>query len=166
VQEILDLIKAGKIVEPLKELFKDEVRKLGMSLKLPKDLLFRHPFPGPGLAIRILGEIDKKKIEILRKADAIFLEELKAKNYYNKVWQAFAVFLPVQSVGVMGDKRTYENVIALRSVESKDGMTANYGKLPHWLLAIISSRIINEIKGINRVVYDISSKPPATIEWE
>ena len=166
VQEILELLEAGKVIEPLKELFKDEVRELGLALGMPRELLFRHPFPGPGLAIRIIGEITKERLDILRKADSIFLEELKRTGNYDKVWQAFAVFLPVQSVGVMGDKRTYENVIALRSVESTDGMTADFGRLPFDFLGLVSSRIINEISGINRVVYDISSKPPATIEWE
>ena len=166
VEEIMHLINAGKVVEPLKELFKDEVRALGTALGMPHDMLYRHPFPGPGLAIRIIGEITKSRLELLRRADAILLEELKEKKYYEKVWQAFAVFLPVQSVGVMGDKRTYENVIALRVVESQDGMTADFAKLPYEIIGHVASRIINEIKGINRVVYDISSKPPATIEWE
>lgn len=166
VQEILDLIEAGKVVEPLKELFKDEVRELGLTLGIPRELLFRHPFPGPGLAIRITGEITKERLELLRKADAILLEELKKQGLYDKIWQAFAVYLPVQSVGVMGDKRTYENVIALRMVESLDGMTADFARVPYEFLGSVSNRIINEVSGINRVVYDISSKPPATIEWE
>ena len=166
VQEILDLVKAGKVVEPLKELFKDEVRRLGLALKIPRELLFRHPFPGPGLAIRILGDITKERLEKLRSVDAILLEELKSSKQYAKIWQAFAVLLPVQSVGVMGDQRTYENAVALRMVESKDGMTADFAKVPYNILERISTRIINEVKGINRVVYDISSKPPATIEWE
>lgn len=166
VEEILKLIEAGKVVEPLKELFKDEVRRLGLTLKIPRELLFRHPFPGPGLAIRIIGDITAKRLELLRQADAILLEELKDKKLYAKTWQAFAVYLPVQSVGVMGDKRTYENVIALRMVESLDGMTADFARIPHEFLGHVSSRIINEVSGINRVVYDISSKPPATIEWE
>jgi GMP synthase (glutamine-hydrolysing) len=166
VQEIMDMIQAGRIIEPLKELFKDEVRKLGLALKMPRELLFRHPFPGPGLAIRILTDITKERLDLLRKADAILLEELKSQKLYSKVWQAFAVFLPVQSVGVMGDKRTYENVIALRMVESQDGMTADFARVPHDFLGHVSNRIINEVAGINRVVYDISTKPPATIEWE
>lgn len=166
VQEVLELINAGRVIEPLKELFKDEVRKLGLTLGMPRDLLFRHPFPGPGLAIRIMGQITKERLDLLRQADAILIEELKRQNYYNKVWQAFAVFLPVQSVGVMGDKRTYENVVALRMVESSDGMTADFAKVPHDFLGFVSNRIINEVSGINRVVYDISTKPPATIEWE
>jgi len=166
VAEVMEMIQAGRVVEPLKELFKDEVRKLGLALKMPRELLFRHPFPGPGLAIRILTDVTKERLDLLRKADAILLEELKAQKLYAKVWQAFAVFLPVQSVGVMGDKRTYENVVALRMVESQDGMTADFAKVPHEFLGHVSSRIINEVAGINRVVYDISTKPPATIEWE
>ncbi len=166
VEEILTLIKAGKVVEPLKELFKDEVRQLGLTLKIPRELLFRHPFPGPGLAIRVIGEVNAKRLELLRQADAILLDELKKQKLYGRVWQAFAVYLPVQSVGVMGDKRTYENVVALRMVESKDGMTADFARVPHEFLGHASSRIINEVAGINRVVYDISSKPPSTIEWE
>jgi GMP synthase (glutamine-hydrolysing) len=166
VQEVMDLIHAGKVIEPLKELFKDEVRKLGLALNMPREMLFRHPFPGPGLAIRILGEITKERLTVLKKADAILLDELKKQKLYDKIWQAFAVFLPVQSVGVMGDKRTYENVIALRMVESSDGMTADFAKVPHNFLGHVSSRIINEVSGINRVVYDISTKPPSTIEWE
>ncbi len=166
VREVLDLIQAGRVIEPLRELFKDEVRDLGESLGLSRELLYRHPFPGPGLAIRIIGEVKKEYLAILRDADAILLDELKKSGTYAKVWQAFAVFLPVQSVGVMGDKRTYENVIALRMVESLDGMTADFAHVPFEILGNISTRIINEVKGINRVVYDISSKPPATIEWE
>lgn len=166
VDEILQMIEAGKVIEPLKELFKDEVRKLGLSLGIPKHLIYRHPFPGPGLAVRTLGAIDENKLRLLRLADAILIEELKIKKFYNKTWQAFAVFLPVQSVGVMGDKRTYENVIAIRVIESLDGMTADFAHLPHKFLGHVANRIINEIQGINRVVYDISSKPPATIEWE
>lgn len=166
VSGVLELIKAGRVVEPLKELFKDEVRRLGLALKISRESLFRHPFPGPGLAIRILGEVNKKALDLLRQADTILLEELKSSRYYDKTWQAFAVFLPVKAVGVMGDKRTYENVIALRLVSSMDGMTADFSRVPYAILAKISSRIINEIPGINRVVYDISSKPPATIEWE
>ncbi|MCB1146604.1 MAG: GMP synthase (glutamine-hydrolyzing), partial [Leptospiraceae bacterium] len=164
--EVLKMLEAGKVIEPLKELFKDEVRRLGLALKIPREALFRHPFPGPGLAIRVLGELSAERLNLLRKADAILIDELKSTGYYAKVWQAFAVFLPVQSVGVMGDQRTYENVIALRMVSSEDGMTADFARLPHEFLGRVSSRIINEVKGINRVVYDISSKPPATIEWE
>ena len=154
------------LIEPLRELFKDEVRKMGEELGIPKEMLWRHPFPGPGLAVRILGNITEERLEILREADAIFIEELIDSKWYDKVWQAFAVLLPVQSVGVMGDERTYENVIALRSVNSTDGMTADWSKLPQKLLEKVSSRIVNEVKGINRVVYDITSKPPGTIEWE
>jgi GMP synthase (glutamine-hydrolysing) len=154
------------LLEPLRELFKDEVRAVGRQLGLPDSVIGRHPFPGPGLAVRIIGEITESRLEILRKADAIFIRELKAANQYDKIWQAFAVLLPVQSVGVMGDERTYENVLALRAVTSTDGMTADWYEMPVDVLAKISSRIINEVKGINRVVYDISSKPPATIEWE
>lgn len=155
-----------KLIEPLRELFKDEVRKLGRSLSLPENILSRHPFPGPGLAVRILGEVIKERLSILREADAIYISELKNADLYDKVWQAFCVLLPVQSVGVMGDERTYENVIALRAVTSVDGMTADWASLPHEILGKISNRIINQVKGVNRVVYDISSKPPATIEWE
>lgn len=155
-----------KIVEPLRTLFKDEVRKVGRQLKIEDSLLDRHPFPGPGLSIRILGDITKEKVRILQEADAIFIEHLRKHRLYEKVWQAFAVLLPVHSVGVMGDERTYENVICLRAVTSVDGMTADWADLPHDFLAIVSNDIINRVKGINRVVYDISSKPPATIEWE
>ncbi|NIP41546.1 MAG: glutamine-hydrolyzing GMP synthase [candidate division Zixibacteria bacterium] len=155
-----------KLIEPLRELFKDEVRALGEKLGLKKDLLMRHPFPGPGLAVRILGEITKERLELVREADAIFIQSLRDFNYYDKVWQAFCVLLPVQAVGVMGDERTYENVLALRAVSSTDGMTADWSRLPNDLLEHVSSTIVNKIKGINRVVYDISSKPPATIEWE
>lgn len=155
-----------KIVEPLRTLFKDEVRKVGRELKIDDFILDRHPFPGPGLAIRILGEITKEKVKTLQEADAIFIEHLRKYNLYEKVWQAFAVLLPVHSVGVMGDERTYENVICLRAVTSVDGMTADWATLPHDFLSVVSSEIINRVKGINRVVYDISSKPPATIEWE
>lgn len=155
-----------ELIEPLRELFKDEVRKLGIELGLPREMLWRHPFPGPGLAVRIIGEITKERLEILRKADHIFIDELKRSGEYDRVWQAFAVLLPVQSVGVMGDERTYENVLALRAVTSLDGMTADWARLPDDLLARCSTRIINEVKGVNRVCYDISSKPPATIEWE
>lgn len=166
VQGVLDLIKAGRVIEPLSELFKDEVRRLGLALKINRNLLYRHPFPGPGLAIRILTAVTKENIATLRDADAIMLDELKNSGWYEKVWQAGAIFLPVRSVGVMGDNRTYENVIALRLVTSEDGMTADFAHLPYDVLAKIASRIINEVRGVNRVVYDISSKPPATIEWE
>ena len=155
-----------ELIEPLRELFKDEVRKIGKELQLPENILGRHPFPGPGLAVRILGEITRERLDILREADEIFIQELKSSKYYHRVWQAFCVLLPVQSVGVMGDERTYENVVALRAVTSLDGMTADWAPLPYDLIGKISNRIINEVKGINRVVYDISSKPPATIEWE
>ncbi len=155
-----------KLVEPLRELFKDEVRNVGRVLGLPDHMIMRHPFPGPGLGIRVLGEITRERLDLLREADDIFIRELKDSGWYDKVWQALAVLLPVQSVGVMGDERTYENVVALRSVNSLDGMTADWSKLPAELLTRVSNRIINEVKGINRVVYDISSKPPATIEWE
>jgi GMP synthase (glutamine-hydrolysing) len=178
-----------KLLEPLRELFKDEVRELGLTLGLPRDLVFRHPFPGPGLGVRILGEVRREHAELLRRADAIFIDELRKtsyvatavrgavaqdakdaaagpRNWYDAVAQAFAVFLPVRSVGVMGDGRTYEHVVALRAVQTTDFMTAHWAPLPHELLATVSSRIINEVRGINRVVYDISGKPPATIEWE
>jgi len=155
-----------KVVEPLKTLFKDEVRRVGRALQLPENILNRHPFPGPGLAIRILGDITPEKVAILQAADFIYIDNLKKSGWYDKVWQAGAIYLPVQSVGVMGDERTYENVICLRAVESVDGMTADWSHLPYPLLAKISNEIINNVKGINRVVYDISSKPPATIEWE
>ncbi|MBK8258946.1 MAG: glutamine-hydrolyzing GMP synthase [Polyangiaceae bacterium] len=154
------------LVEPLRELFKDEVRRAGSALGLPHELLYRHPFPGPGLAVRCLGEINAERLETLRKADAIFDEEIRAFGQYDKVWQSFCVLLPVRSVGVMGDHRTYEEAIALRAVESTDGMTADWVRLPYDLLAKTSTRIINEVRGVNRVVYDVSSKPPATIEWE
>jgi GMP synthase (glutamine-hydrolysing) len=155
-----------KLIEPLRELFKDEVRAVGRELGLPEEMVGRHPFPGPGLAIRVLGAVDGKSLETLRKADAIYLEEIRSAGLYDKIWQAFAVFLPIRSVGVMGDFRTYENAIALRAVTSTDGMTADWFPFPHDALARISSRIINEVSGVNRVVYDVSSKPPATIEWE
>src|SRR5205823_9280410 len=179
-----------KLLEPLRELFKDEVRELGLTLGLPRDVVFRHPFPGPGLGVRILGEVRREHAELLRRADAIFIDELRKtscdaiappgetsgahanetaagpSNWYDAVAQAFAVFLPVRSVGVMGDGRTYEHVVALRAVQTTDFMTAHWAPLPHELLATVSSRIINEVRGINRVVYDISGKPPATIEWE
>ena len=155
-----------KLLEPLRELFKDEVRAIGEELGLPRQMVWRHPFPGPGLGVRILGEVKKEYCDILRRADAIYIEELYASGHYDKISQAFAVFLPVKSVGVMGDGRTYEYVVALRAVETKDFMTAGWYPMPYEDLARISGRIINEVKGINRVVYDISSKPPATIEWE
>ena len=155
-----------KLLEPVRELFKDEVRSLGLELGLPGEVLWRHPFPGPGLGVRVIGEVTRPRLRILSEADKILLDEMKKSGYYSKVWQAFAVFLPVRSVGVMGDERTYENVIALRIVDSVDAMTADWSRLPHDLLQRISSRIINEVKGINRVVLDISSKPPSTIEWE
>ncbi|MCD4695861.1 MAG: glutamine-hydrolyzing GMP synthase [Bacteroidales bacterium] len=155
-----------KIVEPLNSLFKDEVRRIGIKLNMDKDLIGRHPFPGPGLGIRILGDISEKKVRVLQEADYIYIEGLKKHGLYDKVWQAGAILLPVYSVGVMGDERTYENVIALRAVVSTDGMTADWSQLPYDFLAKISSEIINQVKGVNRVVYDISSKPPATIEWE
>lgn len=155
-----------KIVEPLKTLFKDEVRRVGRSMDIKQELLGRHPFPGPGLAIRILSDITEEKVRILQEVDNIFIQGLKDSNLYDKVWQAGAMLLPVQSVGVMGDERTYENVVALRAVESNDGMTADWSHLPYEFLADISNAIINKVKGVNRVVYDISSKPPATIEWE
>ncbi|MDO8528104.1 MAG: GMP synthase (glutamine-hydrolyzing), partial [Deltaproteobacteria bacterium] len=155
-----------KLVEPLRELFKDEVRELGGALGIPKEITSRQPFPGPGLGIRIIGEVTKDHLEILRNADEVMMQEVKRAGWYNKVWQTFCILLPIKTVGVMGDERTYENVIALRAVESMDGMTADWVKLPYDLLGKISNRIINEVKGINRVVLDISSKPPATIEWE
>jgi len=155
-----------KLLEPLRELFKDEVRELGLALGLPREMVFRHPFPGPGLGVRILGEVKKEYADLLRRADDIFIQELRAAGWYDRTAQAFAVFLPVKSVGVMGDGRTYEYVVALRAVQTTDFMTADWAPLPHELLARVASRIINEVRGINRVAYDISSKPPATIEWE
>ncbi len=155
-----------KLVEPLRELFKDEVREVGRELGLPKNLVERHPFPGPGLAVRILGDINNERLSIVRQADKIFIHELFESGLYNQVWQAFAVLLPVQTVGVMGDERTYESVVALRAVTSEDAMTADWAKLPPEFLGKVANRIINEVKGVNRVVYDISSKPPGTIEWE
>jgi GMP synthase (glutamine-hydrolysing) len=155
-----------KLVEPLRELFKDEVRTLGRELGLPESLVGRHPFPGPGLAIRIPGEITRDKLEILRKADAIYLDEIRRAGLYDRIWQAFAVLLPVKTVGVMGDGRTYDHVCALRAVTSTDGMTADYFPFPHDVLGRMATRIINEVRGINRVVYDVTSKPPGTIEWE
>jgi GMP synthase (glutamine-hydrolysing) len=155
-----------KLIEPLRYLFKDEVRLLGKELGLPDDLVWRQPFPGPGLAVRVLGEIRRKRLRILREVDDVLLEEIKNAGYYKRLWQSFAVLLPLKSVGVMGDQRTYENIVAIRAVTSKDAMTADWAKLPHKLLGKISNRIINEVDGVNRVVYDISSKPPSTIEWE
>lgn len=154
------------LIEPLRELFKDEVRLVGKEMDMPEEILYRQPFPGPGLAVRILGEITGPRLEILRKADAIVIEEIKKARLYREIWQSFAVLLPVKTVGVMGDERTYENVIAIRAVNSQDGMTADWVRLPYELLGRISNRIINEVKGVNRVAYDISSKPPSTIEWE
>ena len=155
-----------KLVEPLRELFKDEVRAVGRELGLPEMLVNRQPFPGPGLAVRILGPVDENRVRLLQEADNVVLEEIKRGGLYDKVWQAFAVLLPIQTVGVMGDYRTYENAVAIRAVESSDGMTADWAKLPYDVLENISRRIVSEVRGINRVVYDISSKPPSTIEWE
>jgi GMP synthase (glutamine-hydrolysing) len=162
-----------KLLEPLRDLFKDEVRELGVALGLPHDMVYRHPFPGPGLGVRILGEVKKEFADLLRRADAIFIEELRStidhnsgKSWYDLTSQAFTVFLPVKSVGVMGDGRTYDYVVALRAVQTSDFMTADWAELPYALLKKVSSRIINEVRGINRVTYDVSSKPPATIEWE
>jgi GMP synthase (glutamine-hydrolysing) len=155
-----------RLIEPLRELFKDEVRELGRLLGVPENIVERHPFPGPGLAVRILGEITEERLDVLKEADAIIIEEIKRAGLYKDIWQAFGVLLPIKSVGVMGDERTYENACVLRAVTSVDGMTADWYRFPHETLERISSRIIGEIRGINRVVYDISSKPPATIEWE
>jgi GMP synthase (glutamine-hydrolysing) len=155
-----------ELIEPLRELFKDEVRQVGRELGLPEELVGRHPFPGPGLAVRVIGEVTRERTRVLRESDAIYLDEIRAAGLYDEIWQAFAVLLPVRSVGVMGDGRTYENVIALRAVTSRDGMTADWFQFPHEVLGRIATRIINEVAGINRVCYDVSSKPPATIEWE
>ena len=155
-----------KLIEPLKHLFKDEVRLLGKELGLPDDIISRHPFPGPGLAVRLIGEVTSRRLSILREADNILITEIKKSNHYKRLWQAFAILLPLKSVGIMGDKRTYEHIVVIRAVNSLDAMTADWAKLPHTLLVRISNRIINEVRGVNRVVYDISSKPPSTIEWE
>lgn len=166
VEEILKLQEEGRVIEPFAELFKDEVREIGSELGVPSEIVKRHPFPGPGLAVRILGDITEERLRILREADAIVIEEIKRSDWYDKMWQAFAVLLPIRTVGVMGDGRTYSQVIALRMVDSKDGMTADWVRLDYDVLGRISNRIINEVAGVNRVVYDISSKPPSTIEWE
>ena len=155
-----------KVIEPLRLLFKDEVRRIGRSMDIDENILGRHPFPGPGLGIRILGDVTEEKVAILQEVDHIFISTLKEDGLYDDVWQAGAIYLPIQSVGVMGDERTYENAVALRAVSSTDGMTADWCHLPYEFLAKVSNKIINQVKGINRVTYDISSKPPATIEWE
>ena len=155
-----------KLIEPLRDLFKDEVRKVGIELGLPSELVQRHPFPGPGLGVRIIGSITKERIEILQEADKIFIDILYEDKLYNEIWQAFAVLIPIKTVGVMGDKRTYENLLALRAVTSVDGMTADWFKIPDSTLAKASNKIVNNVKNVNRVVYDITSKPPSTIEWE
>ena len=155
-----------RLIEPLRHLFKDEVRVLGRELGLPDDIIYRHPFPGPGLAVRIIGEVTARRLSILRQADDILITEIKKSNHYQRLWQSFAILLPLKSVGIMGDRRTYEHIVVIRAVNSLDAMTADWAKLPHTLLARISNRIINEVRGVNRVTYDISSKPPSTIEWE
>ncbi|HWA59212.1 MAG TPA: GMP synthase (glutamine-hydrolyzing), partial [Gemmatimonadales bacterium] len=154
------------LIEPLRELFKDEVRAVGRSLGLPEEMVGRHPFPGPGLAIRILGEVNRHQLDVLRKADHIYIEEIRAAGLYDEIWQAFAVLLPIRSVGVQGDERSYDQVVGLRAVTSRDGMTADWYAFPPEVMARVSNRIANEVEGVNRVVYDVSSKPPATIEWE
>jgi GMP synthase (glutamine-hydrolysing) len=154
------------LVEPVRQLFKDEVREVGLALGLDEAFIWRQPFPGPGLAVRVLGPVTRERLDLVRRADAVVQDEIRQHGWYRRVWQSFAVLLPVQSVGVMGDERTYEYTVAVRAVESRDGMTADWARLPHDVLAAISSRLVNEVKGINRVVYDISSKPPSTIEWE
>ncbi len=155
-----------KLIEPLRHLFKDEVRLLGKELALPDDIIYRHPFPGPGLAVRIIGEVTPRRLSILREADDILITEIKRSNHYKRLWQSFAILLPLKSVGIMGDQRTYEHIVVIRAVTSLDAMTADWARLPHPLMVRISNRIINEVRGVNRVVYDISSKPPSTIEWE
>ncbi|MDX2120449.1 MAG: GMP synthase (glutamine-hydrolyzing), partial [Gemmatimonadota bacterium] len=155
-----------KLIEPLRELFKDEVRRVGRELGLPEEMVGRHPFPGPGLAIRIVGEVTRGQLDVLRKADHIYIEEIRAAGLYDEIWQAFAVLLPIRSVGVQGDERSYDQVVGLRAVTSRDGMTADWLPVPPEVLARASNRIANEVEGVNRVVYDVSSKPPATIEWE
>ncbi len=155
-----------KLIEPLRELFKDEVRRVGREMGLPEEIIGRQPFPGPGLAVRILGEITPDRVALLQEADAIVIDEIRGAGLYDEIWQAFAVLLPIQSVGVMGDQRTYESTIAIRAVNSQDGMTADWVRIPYDVLARISSRIVSEVRGINRVVYDVTSKPPSTIEWE
>jgi len=155
-----------RLIEPLRHLFKDEVRILGKELGLSDDIIHRHPFPGPGLAVRIIGEVTARRLSILRQADDILITEIKKSNHYQRLWQSFAILLPLKSVGIMGDRRTYEHIVVIRAVNSLDAMTADWAKLPHTLLARISNRIINEVRGVNRVTYDISSKPPSTIEWE